>query len=128
MLWDHHEAMFQSGVNLVIGAHAHQYNRIYPYYKTQKYKKKESPYRDDEEYIVSIVEGVAGSNTDLVLQMPAIYDFTASYTANQTGFGVMTVNYNNQIKYEHFSTKEGLTDSMVIEKVRERKVKGLTKQ
>ena len=53
--------------------------------------------------------------------MQAIYDFTASYTANQTGFGVITVNFNSEIKYEHFSTTKGLTDTMSIEKIRERK-------
>ena len=87
--------MFEAGVNLHFGAHAHEYNRIYPYLKTQKYKTIESPYYDDQEYIISIVEGVAGSNTDMVLEMPYVYDFTASYTVNQTGFGILTVNANS---------------------------------
>jgi len=38
------------------------------------------------------VEGVGGSNTDLVLKMPKLYDYTASYTVGETGFGVLTVN------------------------------------
>ena len=67
---------------------------------------------------MSIVEGVAGSNTDMILEMPVIYDFTASYTANETGFGILTANSNNEIKYQHYSTKSGLFDEMVIKKVR----------
>ena len=72
--------MMDAGVNLLLGAHAHEYNRIYPYYRNKTFIPSASPYRDDQEYIVSIVEGVAGSNTDIVVEMDFIFDYTASYT------------------------------------------------
>lgn len=50
--------------------------------------------------------------------MPYVYDFTASYTVNQTGFGVLTVNANSELKFEHYSTTAGKVDEMVIKKVR----------
>ena len=72
--------MMDAGVNLLLGAHAHEYNRIYPYYRNKTFIPSASPYRDDQEYIVSIVEGVGGSNTDIVVEMDFIFDYTASYT------------------------------------------------
>jgi len=66
---------------------------------------------------------VAGSNTDIVVEMDFVFDFTASYTQNQTGFGIVTVNSNQQIHYRHYSTVRGLTDEMTIEKVRVRNKK-----
>ncbi len=63
---------------------------------------------------MSIVEGVAGSNTDLVTTMQNKYNYTAVYTVNETGFGMLTVNTNNQIQYSHYSTLRGFIDSMVI--------------
>jgi hypothetical protein len=121
LLRDYFTAMENAGVSLYFGAHAHEYNRIYPYYAhNQSFVKLESPYRDDQGYMVSIVEGVGGSNTDLVLEMPVVYNFTASYTANQTGFGILTTNANNEIAFDHYSTKNGLFDSIVIKKVKAR--------
>ena len=66
---------------------------------------------------------MAGSNTDIVVEMDFVFDFTASYTQNQTGFGIVTVNSNQQIHYRHYSTVRGLTDEMTIEKVRVRNKK-----
>jgi len=66
---------------------------------------------------------VAGSNTDIVVEMDFVFDYTASYTQNQTGFGILTVNSNQRIHYRHYSTVRGLTDEMTIEKVRVRNKK-----
>ncbi len=63
--------------------------------------------------MVSIVEGVGGSDTDLVLEMPTVYDYTASYTVNETGFGILTANQADKVSWAHFSTrKQGFVDSM----------------
>ena len=53
--------------------------------------------------------------------MGHIYDFTAAYTVNETGFGVMTLNDPAKLTYMHLSTKRGYVDSMVLEKVSLRK-------
>ena len=66
---------------------------------------------------------MAGSNTDIVVEMDFVFDYTASYTQNQTGFGILTVNSNQRIHYRHYSTVRGLTDEMTIEKVRVRNKK-----
>lgn len=50
--------------------------------------------------------------------MPTVYNYTASYTLNQTGFGILTINSNSQILYQHYSTEQGYVDSMVINKER----------
>jgi hypothetical protein len=91
MLQKYFDLMIQHGVTLYLGAHAHVYERIYPY-ANDTFHKIESPYRDDQGYLVSIVEGVAGSNTDMVLKMDQVQSFTAAYTVSETGFGVLTIN------------------------------------
>jgi hypothetical protein len=74
--------MVEYGASFYLGAHAHIYERIYPYFANGTFQKIESPYRDDQGYLVSIVEGVGGSDTDLVESIPKVYDYTASYTVN----------------------------------------------
>ena len=93
------EAMFNAGVSLYVGAHAHEYNRVYPYYKNNTFSREESPYRDDQGYMISIVEGVGGSNTDMVESVPKVQNITAAYTVNQTGFGLFTINYNSEVAF-----------------------------
>lgn len=46
--------------------------------------------------------------------MPIVYDYTASYTVNETGFGILTINSNNEILFSQYSTKRGFVDSMII--------------
>lgn len=46
--------------------------------------------------------------------MDKVENFTVAYTLNETGFGVMTINYEQNIAYQHYSTKRGYVDSMVI--------------
>ena len=65
---------------------------------------------------MSIIEGVAGSNTSLIPDMTDLNDYTASYTVNETGFGILTSNKNEEVKYSHYSTKQGWMDSMTIKK------------
>ena len=64
------------------------------------------------------MEGVSGSDTDMVLTMSQVQNFTAAYTVNETGFGILTINSRDRIAFEQFSTKRGYVDSMVIDKVR----------
>lgn len=77
-----YDTMVEYGASFYLGAHAHIYERIYPYFANGTFQKIESPYRDDQGYLVSIVEGVGGSETDLVESIPKVYDYTASYTVN----------------------------------------------
>ena len=59
------------------------------------------------------MEGVGGSDTDLVLEMPTVYDYTASYTVGETGFGVLTANQPDKISWAHYSTqRQSFVDSM----------------
>lgn len=76
------EEMFNAGVSLYIGAHYHTYQRAYPYLKDNTFKPQAGDYRSNEEYIISIVEGVAGNDKDIVESIDLIEDFTASYTIN----------------------------------------------
>lgn len=60
------DAMLDVGVSLYIGAHTHDYERTYPYLFNQTFEKIESPYTAGQDYLISVVEGVAGSNTTLI--------------------------------------------------------------
>jgi hypothetical protein len=53
--------------------------------------------------MLSIVEGVAGNDKDIVESYVKISNYTASYTANQTGFGVLSAT-QGKVKYIHYST------------------------
>jgi hypothetical protein len=59
------------------------------------------------------VEGVAGNDQDIVESIDKIEDFTASYTAFETGFGVLEAS-PSKIVYRHLSTKRGETDRATI--------------
>lgn len=52
------------------------------------------------------------------MEMPSLKNYTAKYTVNETGFGILTINSNNQIGYQHYARKRGFFDSIVIEKVK----------
>ncbi len=92
LLKDYFDLMFDNKVNLYIGAHHHTYERIYPYYQDGTIKKISSPYYSNETYLLSIVEAVPGNDKSIVESYDTILDFTASYTFNQTGFGVLSAN------------------------------------
>ena len=115
-MYTYFNAMLDVGVSLYIGAHTHDYERTYPYFSNQTFQRIESPYSSNRGYLVSIIEGVAGSDTSLITSMPELNDYTASYTLNETGFGILTTNANSQVVYTHYSTRQGVTDSMVIKK------------
>lgn len=96
-----------------MGAHYHTYQRIHPYQRDNTFIKVEGDYKTHQKYLVSIVEGVAGNDKDIVESIDKIEDFTAAYTVNETGFGVLTVD-SSEVVYNHYSTKRGLTDKMRI--------------
>lgn len=85
------EAMFNAGVSFYIGAHYHTYQRAYPYLRDNTFRIEGDNYRANEDYIISIVEGVAGNDKDIVESIDKIEDFTAAYTINETGFGVLSI-------------------------------------
>ena len=94
-----------NNVSLYIGAHMHQYERLYPYYEG-KFSKKESPY-ENEEGLVSIVEAAAPNELGLVeIWYPKLY-FSVTNTHNVTGFGLLKSHLQgetNNIVYEHYKT------------------------
>lgn len=106
-------------VDLYLGAHMHQYERLLPY-SQGKFVKEQSPFTRGR--LVSIVEGVAGNAEYLVDELvPA--DFTANYRVGETGFGILTIFGNSLInkddltlKYQHVSTYNTftVTDEFVI--------------
>lgn len=107
------DSMLDAGVSLYIGAHTHDYERTYPYFFNQTFEQIESPYETGQDYLISVVEGVAGSNTTLIPELEALNNYTASYTVNETGYGVLTTN-SSQVGYAHYSTVQGWMDSFVI--------------
>jgi hypothetical protein len=56
---------------------------------------------------------VAGNDKDIVEAIDTIEDFTASYTINETGFGVLEIDEKG-VKYVHYSTARGETDRISI--------------
>ena len=69
MLHDFFDAMLDSGVSLYVGAHTHSYERNYPYFKDHSFMTLEGPYTEDSGYILSVVEGVAGNDKDIITSM-----------------------------------------------------------
>jgi hypothetical protein len=107
--------MHDSKVSLYLGAHYHSYQRTFPYLKDGTFSNQKDNYRADDGYIISIVEGVAGNDRDIVEKIDVIESFTASYTVNQTGFGIMSVD-KKTVTYTHYSTSRGITDSISIDR------------
>lgn len=105
--------MFDAGVSFYIGAHYHTYQRVYPYLRDNTFLIQDGNYIANEDYIVSIVEGVAGNDKDIVESIDTIEDFTAAYTINETGFGVLQID-QAAVNYIHYSTARGVTDKLVI--------------
>lgn len=67
--WD---AMFAAKVSLYLGAHYHTYQRIYPYLANDTFTQQSKDYKAGEPYIISIVEGVAGNDKDIVESIATI--------------------------------------------------------
>lgn len=107
------QSMIDADVSFYLGAHYHTYQRIHPYQKDNTFIKIEGDYKTNQKYLVSIVEGVAGNDKDIVESIDKIEDFTAAYTVNETGFGILSVD-SFEVVYSHYSTKRGLTDQMRI--------------
>lgn len=51
----------------------------------------------------------------MIEEIEVIKPITASYTVNETGFGLLDID-ETQTTYSHFSTKRGLTDHVRIER------------
>jgi hypothetical protein len=62
--------MLKNGVSLYVGAHTHTYERNYPYYANRTFSKLESPYQANGNYLISVVEGVAGTDHGFISTMP----------------------------------------------------------
>jgi hypothetical protein len=114
--WD---AMFDSKVRLYFGAHDHSYQRQYPYYQNGTFSSSKGGYNTGEDYIISIVEGVAGNDEGIVEEIDVIKPITASYTVNETGLGLLEVD-SARVKYSHYSTKRGKVDEVVIDRLPKR--------
>lgn len=85
------EEMIDSGVSLYIGAHYHTYQRLFPYLRNGSFSTQQDHYTSDGDYLITIVEGVAGNDKDIVEKIDTIEGFTAAYTVNETGFAVLKV-------------------------------------
>lgn len=89
----------QYNVALYIGAHYHTYERVHPYFYNETFVKKSSPYVWSEggeanyldNTLLSIVEGIAGNDREIIMTYPPAEEFTAAYVINNTGFGIMTL-------------------------------------
>jgi hypothetical protein len=79
---------------------------LYPYLKDGTFSSQADSYSSDGKYLISIVEGVAGNDKDIVESIKKIKDFTAAYTVNETGFGILESTVDNVV-YRHLSTKQG---------------------
>jgi hypothetical protein len=73
----------------------------------------ESPYAANGEFLISIVEGVAGNDRSILTAMPDKKEYTARYTVNETGFAVLE-STQHHVTYSHFSTKQGFMDEATI--------------
>ena len=66
--------------------------------------------------MVAYVEGVAGNDKNIVMELAAHREATATYTVAQTGFAVME-SKSDSLVYDHYSTKsESYMDSMLLKK------------
>ena len=86
---DYWHEMLAAKISLYLGAHYHTYQRIYPYLANDTFTNQRDGYTADSNYLISIVEGVAGNDRDIVETIDKIESFTASHTINETGFGVL---------------------------------------
>jgi hypothetical protein len=113
VLHDYFDSMIDSGVSLYVGAHTHSYERNYPYFKDHSFLTLEGPYQASSGYLLSVVEGVAGNDKDILIVMDEQKDYTAKYTVNETGFAVIESN-EHHVAYSHYSTKQGFMDQFEI--------------
>ena len=75
-------SMLDNGVSLYLGSHYHTYQRLYPYRKDGTFSNQADGYASNGNYLISVVEGVAGNDRDIVESIKKIKDFTAAYTVN----------------------------------------------
>ena len=77
--------MFEYKVRLYFGAHDHSYQRTLPMYRNGSFSTRKDNYSTGEDYIVSLVEGVAGNDEGMVESIDELKDITVSYTVQQGG-------------------------------------------
>ena len=106
-------SMLENEVSLYLGSHEHTYQRMHPYRKDDTFSMDEKDYSLEGNYLVSIVEGVAGNDKEIVESIDTIEDFTAAYTVSETGFGILEVSHDS-VQYRHLSTKRGEVDRLEI--------------
>ena len=58
--------MLDNNLSFYLGAHYHTYQRLYPYVKGDKFTNQKSNYTSDGGYLITIIEGVAGNDKDIV--------------------------------------------------------------
>jgi hypothetical protein len=83
------DAFSDNGLNLYLGAHVHTYERAYPLSKGV-ILSQDGPYKNINS-IVSIVEGVASNDRDLVVNPYPFTKYTVAGSFNQTGFGILSI-------------------------------------
>lgn len=109
--------MIDYNVLLYIGAHFHSYERLYPFFKGNEFKKIMPPYNFNRtsKYLISIVQGIAGNDELIVQFYIKILNFTAAVSYAKTGYGIMKVD-SKRLQYEHFKAIDWNhpTDSFVI--------------
>jgi hypothetical protein len=76
-------------------------------------------YSTEEDYIISIMEGVAGNDEGIVESIDELKDIIFSYTVNETELGLLEID-SAKAKYTHYSTKRGKTDEFVINRAPKR--------
>ena len=54
-MYPYFNAMIDAGSSLYLGAHTHDYERTYPYFKNQTFETIQSPYEEEKGYLVSII-------------------------------------------------------------------------
>ncbi len=67
--WD---SMLENSVSLYLGAHYHSYQRLYPYTKGDKFTTQAEDYNSNDGYLISIVEGVAGNDKEIIESIDSI--------------------------------------------------------
>ena len=104
------EEMIRKNVIFYLGAHWHSYERIYPYIGGGKTQKIESPYylNSNNQYLLSVLEGIAGNDKNIVEEYDSVKPCTANLSFNQTGYGILTID-SRHFTYKHYESKDPKT-------------------
>lgn len=92
-------------VDLYIGAHMHQYERVVPYDGKKFVEGRMGPYGKGE--MASVVEAVAGNDLGIIDEDFEVEKFSISHSYNKTGYGVLNIwnmTGSPSAKYTHYVT------------------------